>query len=138
VHFDTTLNAAWLLLGLLAIAISVRISSRRATCSRRWPKCLHVIVIAVIVSALFPYISATDDLVRIEHFVPQHEHQGSQHSKQADNLLRLYEVMDAPLVCEVQRIEFTLLFIAFVLVAVAAGIERIAPLRAGRSPPCFA
>jgi hypothetical protein len=137
VHLDTTLNAVWLLLGLLALAMSIRTASRCRSSGRRWPKCLHAVIVAVIVSALFPYISATDDFVRVEHFTPRHHDQTSHHSKQGDNLLRLYEVMDAPLVCEVQRVLLTLLFIGLVVVPVAAGVDRIAPLIAGRSPPWF-
>jgi hypothetical protein len=138
VHLDTTLNAAWLFLGVLAVAISVRIGAPRRRSGRLWTKCLHGIVVAVIVSALFPYISATDDIVRIEHFAPRHHDQIPHSNKHADNLVRLYEVMDAPLVCDVQRIEFTLLFVALVLIPLASGTDRIAPFSAGRSPPAFA
>jgi hypothetical protein len=136
VQFDTTLNIVWFLLGLFAVASGVRTASRRAGGSRRWPRCLHALAIALVVAALFPYISASDDVVRVERFSSTHHHdQLPDHKKKGDNLIRLYEVMDAPLVCEVQRIVLTLAFIALVALPVVAHVERAAPLIAGRSPP---
>jgi hypothetical protein len=47
---------------------------------------------------LFPYISATDDIVRVEQFSSEHAPQQHHPTKQdnAKNLVRLYETLDSP------------------------------------------
>ena len=60
--------------------------------------------VAVIVTALFPYISATDDALRVQHFsTDKHSQQTDKHSK-TENLLKLYEVIDdVKNICEEKR-----------------------------------
>jgi hypothetical protein len=138
VHFDTTLNLVWVLLGLLGLGSAIRseFRGRMRTHGRRW---LHVIGVALIIVALFPYISATDDILRIEHISSEleHGHRNSNTSgqKQNDDLLRLYETMDSPLVAEFQRLLLTFCFFAFVVTFHLSTLSRVAPHRAGRSPP---
>jgi hypothetical protein len=135
VHFETTLNAAWLLLGLLALGCTAHAAFRRRPDERRAPAWLHIVGVGLIVAALFPYISATDDIVRIEHFSSQHN--GSHPGKQSktDDLVRLYETMDTPWVCPVSAVALIFFFISLVFAPLARLIERIAPFEAGRSPP---
>ena len=130
-HFDATLNLIWVLLGLLALASTVR-ASRGHTRQCRW---LHIVGVALIVAALFPYISATDDVLSIEHFKAQHDSTHPGKKTQNDSLMRLYETMDTPLVCPVCELAVVLLFISVVFSPVIRLIERIAPFQAGRSPP---
>lgn len=138
-HFDTILNLVWLSLGLLAFASAARVAFRQGAgkdSARAW---LHVVGVALIVAALFPYISATDDVLRIEHFDAQHTQQQHSHkNSHNDNLMRLYEMLDSPLLCRTCQIVFTFTFVFFIILPVARLVERIAPFAAGRSPPVAA
>jgi hypothetical protein len=136
VHFETTLNLAWVFLGLWALAATARAAFRRPAVTRPVSKCFHVVGVALIVSALFPYISATDDILRIDQFNSQHDrqhHPGKQNK--SDDLIRLYETMDSPLVCRTSEVVLNLSFEWFVFAPILQDTERIAPFVAGRSPP---
>jgi hypothetical protein len=131
VHFDTALNLVWLLLGAIALATTLGLS-RRASFNSKW---FHFIGVAAIVVALFPYISATDDVLRIERFgTPQTHESGCKH-KASDDLLRLYETLDSPLLCGSCRVALTLIFFSLLAAPVQSLIGRSIPLEAGRSPP---
>ncbi|HEX4230109.1 MAG TPA: hypothetical protein VHZ07_15650 [Bryobacteraceae bacterium] len=139
-HFDTALNLVWALLGLLALSGTIRSEffGRRCTRGPRW---LHVCGVALIIVALFPYISATDDILRIEHLNAELEHghgNGSNNGqKQNDDLMRLYETMDSPLIASFCQLIFTFCFFAFVIIITLSTLSRNAPHGAGRSPPVF-
>ncbi len=134
-QFETALNVAWLLLGLLALACTAHAAFRRDREQRRASAWLHIVGVGLIVAALFPYISATDDVLRIEHFSSQHDpHRPAKQSK-IDDLIRLYEVMDTPLACPISQVALIFFFVWLVFAPLAKGIERIAPFEAGRSPP---
>ena len=139
VPFETALNLVWLLLGLLALGCTAHAAFRRSPEQRRAPAWLHIVGVALIVAALFPYISATDDIVRIEHFSSQHNPQRS-HDKQSktDDLIRLYEAMDSPLACPVSQVVLIFFFVSLVLAPLVRPVERMAPFEAGRSPPVSA
>lgn len=121
--------------GLLALASTIRARCRRDPEEQRAPAWLHIGGVALIVVALFPYISATDDVLRIEHFSAQHDRHHPTKQNQSDDLMRLYETMDSPLVCRVCEVTMTFSFISLVFTPVATLIDRVAPLQAGRSPP---
>ena len=92
----------------------------------------------MIVAALFPYISATDDILRIEHFTAQQTGAGhSNKEHQNENLLRLYETVDTPLLGVTCQIEFVLFFVAFLLPVVFRFLDRETPFYTGRSPPAL-
>ena len=130
-HLDTALNLAWFLLGALALGTTLGLS-RRASFSSKW---FHFIGVSAIVVALFPYISATDDVLRIEHFNTQGTHSNGSKHKAGDDLLRLYETLDSPLICGTCRIAFTLTFVLLLAAPVQRLLRRSIPLKAGRSPP---
>jgi hypothetical protein len=138
VHLDTALNLAWLLLGASALAATLGLSRRASFSSKQ----LHLVIVSAIVVALFPYISATDDMLRIEHFTAQQTHltaqqthpNGSSH-KASDDLLRLYETLDSPLIGGSCRIIFTAVFCVLLATPVRRTVRRSIPLEAGRSPP---
>ena len=130
-HLDTALNLAWFLLGAMALVVTLGVS-RRASFSSKW---LHFIGVAAIVVALFPYISATDDVLRIEHFNTQGPHSNGSKGKADDNLLRLYETLDSPLIGGTCHITFTLIFVSLLAAPIGRLIQRSIPLEAGRSPP---
>lgn len=147
-HFDTALNLVWLLLGSVALGSSVYAIFYSRCEENRQSRRLHIVGLGLIVLALFPYISATDDVLRIEHFSSQHEaalQPTKQHSSSTpnkghsgtDNLMRLYEVMDSPLICRVCEFSLTFVFIAFAVLPAIRLLERPAPRCAGRSPPVF-
>lgn len=134
-HFETALNVVWLAFGLCALASTARFVIRSERDARRGPAWLHIVGVALIVAALFPYISATDDILRVEHFNAQHDQRHPGKQNRTDDLMRLYETMDTPLVCRTTEIAMTLFFVALVFTPALRAIDRIAPFEAGRSPP---
>ena len=134
-QFETALNVVWLVLGVLALALTAHAALRRPPERRRRRAWLHVVGVGLIVAALFPYISATDDVVRIEHFSSQHDsHHSGKHSK-TDELIRLYEAVETAWVSPVSELALIFFFVGLVFAPVVRLIERIAPSEAGRSPP---
>ena len=148
-HFDVALNAIWLALGVFALASTVR--ARHLRTHQHAPAWLHVSGVALIIAALFPYISATDDVVRIQHMdlrqieshhavAQSHEadrsgsHQGDKKSS-TETLIRLYEAMDTPVLGTASELVFTLFFLALVIAPLLLTVTREVTLRNGRSPP---
>ena len=86
-------------------------------------------VLMLVVAALFPFISATDDLVRIE--------QAARPSTANEQLIRLYTNMETPLPAEAPELSFTLCFILLVLPLLTRSLERSVPKGVGRSPPAL-
>jgi hypothetical protein len=134
VHFDTALNLLWLLLGVIALGSTIRAAVRKTSDSRPWTW-LHVIGVALIVAALFPYISATDDLVRSESLSTQQDQDHSGKKTPNGNLIRLYEILDTPLVCSTCVLTLTFFAVWVVFLPVTKRDGRAAPAPAGRSPP---
>lgn len=137
-QFETTLNVAWLLLGLIALACTAHSAFSRKPEERRAPSWLHIVGVGLIVAALFPYISATDDVVRIEHFSSQHNNRHPGKQTKTDDLIRLYEAMDTAWVSPTYELPLVLFFVSLLFAPVVRLIERIAPMQAGRSPPVVA
>jgi hypothetical protein len=135
VHFDTTLNLVWLAVGTIALASIVRVTLRRRKIQKDTRAWLHIIGVGLIVAALFPYISATDDVVRVEQFSGQHGHPFSGKRGPNDELIRLYQTLDTPLVSSTCQVSLTLFFILLVVALVTRQIDRSAPFESGRSPP---
>jgi hypothetical protein len=133
VALETTLNVVWLFLGIVAVATALAAARVRGAGPHR--KRLQILCVAVIVAALFPYISATDDALRVHHFSPESRSQQSGKHSPSDNLLRLYEVMDAPLAAAVYKLVVTLFLLAFTVPTLRLVLELSAPMHAGRSPP---
>jgi hypothetical protein len=134
VGFDAILNIIWLLLGLVGIAVTVA----RPTKSRSPILCS--IGVALIVAALFPIISATDDVIRIQHLERTHASQKSNpnsdsHRRTGDNLVRLFEAMESPVAVAPIRISFTLFFAFLLLPLCIAYVRQRTVSQGGRSPP---
>lgn len=134
-QFDTALNLVWLLLGIIALASTARVTLRRSSGPKRAPAWLHIIGVGLIVAALFPYISATDDVLRAEHFNSQHDGANPGKQNRIDNLIRLYDAMDTPLLCETCEVVFTFFFFSLVFTPTIQAVNRVVPQQAGRSPP---
>lgn len=135
--FDTALNALWVLLGAIALVWTLRARYRSGPHKSVGATSLHVVRLALVLAALFPYVSATDDVVRIQSFDQQHDQSHPARQNQNQNLIRLYETMDTPLVCRVQEITFVLFFVALVITPVAKQSSRSEPAESGRSPPAL-
>ena len=145
-YFDTALNIAWLVLGIVALASTLcfsKVSSAAAIQSsrayalgyQRMPQWLQLVGVASIVIALFPYISASDDLVRIANARTETGQQGSTPHSPANDLLRLYEVTDAPLIGHVCSLVVTFVFLCIVVLTEKAALGRSAPKPSDRGPP---
>lgn len=134
-HFEAALNLLWVSLGLIALANAIRTGLHRSAAGRRRPGWLHIVGVALIVLALFPYISATDDVLRIEHFNAQQNPRHPAKQTQNDGLMLLYQTMDSPLVCRIAEVALTFFFISLIFTPLVALIHRSAPFEAGRSPP---
>jgi len=99
--------------------------------------------VALIAATLFPVISASDDVIRIQHLERTHQTgqnggSTSGHKRTTENLIRLYEAIESPLVPAAVRICFVLFFIFLVRpLCVANAFERTMA-NGGRSPPAFA
>ena len=127
-HFDAALNLVWFALGVLACAGAIR-------AARRYDGFRIAGTILVVAALLFPYISATDDVVRIEHLRGKASHSSSPHRTPNDDLIRLYQTMDTPLVAAVLRVLVSLFFVLVVATTPVHRIDRSAPFESGRSPP---
>jgi len=128
VHFDAALNLVWFALGVLACVGAIR-------AMRRYDGFRIAGTILVVAALLFPYISATDDVVRIEHLRGETSHSSSSHRTPNDDLIRLYQTMDTPLVAAVLKVLVSLFFVLLVVTSSARRIDRSAPFESGRSPP---
>jgi hypothetical protein len=135
-QFDATLNLAWALLGILALLRTLCASRRVARHSSRRRQLFEAVGVASIIIALFPFISATDDVMRVEQYASQHKNQQSPGGHHTD-VLRLFETADHSLVTRSPRVGVTLVLLDLVTVAPGFCATRIAPLIAGRSPPSF-
>jgi hypothetical protein len=90
---------------------------------------LQILGVALVVAALFPFISATDDLLRME--------QSNRPTSANEHLIRLYTNMETPLQAEAPQLSLTICFLLFVLPLRRRCLERSVPIRIGRSPPDF-
>jgi hypothetical protein len=135
VSFESSLNLVWLLLGVIALTCSVR--SRRSRVAFYLPRrpWLHVVGTGLIVAALFPYISATDDVLRTEHLSEQHKQTGTSRTSPTNDLMRLYQTLDAPVIADAKQATLTLVFVMLVSALLVQLIDRSTPLQSGRSPP---
>ncbi len=88
----------------------------------------------LIVAALFPYISASDDVLRLEHFIEQQK-QGTSPTSQSNELMRLYQALDSPVIASARQTTLTLLFVMLAGPLVVPLIERSLPSKCGRAPP---
>jgi hypothetical protein len=135
-EFDGTLNLAWALLGTLALVRTLCASRRAARQSSRHRQLFEAVGVASIIIALFPFISATDDVLRTKQFTSQHEKQQNPTERHND-LFRLFETADHSLVTRCSLVGLTLVFLEVVVVEPCSRGTRSAPLISGRSPPAF-
>lgn len=136
---DTTLNIAWIFLGLIALGTLTFIEylnwGIRSFRARLW----HFVLVGLVLIALFPYISATDDTLQVNRLNSklshQHEHPQRTVHEQGIDLLRLYETLDHSLVSQIWTVSVTFVLFSFVIRPRFQTLARSIPYRAGRSPP---
>jgi len=133
-QYDSILNLAWALLGTMALLRTLCASRRIARNSSRRRQLFEAVGVASIIIALFPFISATDDVLHVQQYVTQHE-DGQSPRGHDTNLLRLFETADHSLVSRCALVGITLVFLELVFVVLSSCASRTAPLIVGRSPP---
>jgi len=133
-QYDSILNLAWALLGTMALLRTLCASRRIARNSSRRRQLFEAVGVASIIIALFPFISATDDVLRVQQYVSQQE-DGKSRTAHDTNLLRLFETADHSLVSRCSLVGLSLVFLELVVVLFCCGATHTAPLIAGRSPP---
>lgn len=139
-ELDLFLNTVWALLGAIALA-AVSLADARERCLRPFrSRILHVVGTALVVTALFPYISATDDVVQIEHVRADAGRHGKQSSGQHHNgndLWRLYDANDHSVAQSYSYVAPSFAFVSLIATPVISFTETSVPQAAGRSPPPF-
>ena len=129
----------WLLLGLLAMGLAARLLSSPDRQTSFASRCFHFIRIALVIVALFPFISASDDVLRMQHYSsqPDSQSQGTHDQGKHRGLIALYEAMDSPLLTGTLEVTLTLWAVWTLESLFSELTSRCTPLRAGRSPPSF-
>src|SRR3954469_10389920 len=104
------LNLFWACLALMALISPLRICrrSKRRSGKSRW---LLVVGVGLIIAALFPYVSATDDVLRVGGLTHHANRDGTKQHGKTDDLVRLFEVTDTPLVCRVPNVSLIFVFV---------------------------
>lgn len=136
-HFDVALNVAWLFLGILTFVLMLRASRcvRSKAVSRFW---LRIAGAVAIVGTLFPYVSATDDLVWLEASNTRSEHQDSRSTGSSNSnsgLLSLYHVSQSSVGSGTVRVACVLVFLAMTIAPILRTFSYVSLRPAGRSPP---
>lgn len=136
-HLDATLNWIWLLLGLVAVASAAGSYYYRVGVSGRERKLSLLIGVAVIIAALFPYISSTDDSLRFDDLSAQHnqDHHPNKDSRVNGSLILLYEATDAAIPIQVFRLCVIWVITGLVVYRFFQGALASSPWVYGRSPP---
>ena len=135
--FDVALNLAWLGLGSLILALTIG-ASRRLKGRDSVPYWLQIACAVAIAGALFPFVSATDDLVRMEAMPSASEHQDTRNtgtSESNSNLLHLYQAAETFLTSRAIRIAYTPVFFAISRSIAPQSLGYVRLHIAGRSPP---
>lgn len=137
-HFDAALNVVWLVLGMGAFALALRASCRLQSGRKALPLAQFAGVIAL-AGTLFPYVSATDDLICIEAVSSLTEHaaeHGSGCSRATTSgLLNLLQAQDSFVVGRAVGPSAALIVVGVVDLPVFRSFSRQRAATAGRSPP---
>ena len=141
---DTALNLVWVLVGTAALgALAARDLCRRVPL---WDRCRRALAVGIACVALFPCVSASDDLVQFERLKASSRSLAKvvdalavkRVEKPALYLARLLESLENFQISSAHRLLFTLCLLALVGTFSNQGVERPLPSRLGRSPPALA
>ncbi len=143
--FEAALNLLWALVGVAALGVLgvSELRRRRATTVRA--RCRRGLAVLIATVALFPCVSASDDLVRFEHFqlnLKTHAGVGTSLPEKANPrpalyLARLLEALENFQISAVGWLFVTLGFFALIRVVCKLSCERSLPSPTGRAPPDF-
>jgi len=144
VTFDTALNLVWALVGAGSLVV---LAARDVFCRIPfWDRCRRALVVFIACVALFPCVSASDDMVQFEHLQVSPRTGGEvvgalpvkRAEKPALYLARLLESLENFQISTARQLLLTLCLLALVGTFSDQGVERPLPSRLGRSPPAFA
>jgi hypothetical protein len=138
VPFDLTLNLVWALLGAIALLIA-RADLKNRAASSFASRLFHFIRTALVVAALFPYISATDDMLQIEHVSAElgdHEKRPDHHSNGHD-LWRVFDSNESSVASSSFRLVIAFASVGIVIATVVRSLDSFSPTGSGRSPPIY-
>jgi hypothetical protein len=141
--FDTALNLVWALAGTAALGALEARDIRRQV--HPWDRCRRALVVFIACVALFPCVSASDDMVQFERLKANSRTGGEvvdglpskRGEKRAIYLARLLESLENFQISTTCQLRLSLCLLALVGTFSDRGIERPLPSRLGRSPPEF-
>lgn len=147
VFANAILNLAWAAICLAAFAWLIAVEKRRGQATRR-TIIYRAVALSLALVSLFPCVSASDDWVRLQFFgastaAPD---TGNSHKAPVSNepdkkalgtLVRLLEALDSVQITVSLALSIVLCLFALALVESHCSLDRFAPARAGRAPPCF-
>lgn len=138
VTFDGALNLAWLVLGAIAFAMLLPSRfGRRKFVSESW---LRLAAVMAIACTLFPYVSATDDLVWFETSSTLSEHQSDRQTDSSNSnsgLLGLYHASQSSVRSGTISVFCILIFLALIVLPALRRYSSVEICTAGRSPPAL-
>jgi hypothetical protein len=141
--FDTALNLVWILLVAGAMGAFALIEARRFRDSSRRARLKRGLAVFVAMVALFPCISASDDLVTLRTFRALSHHAAPESMSQQDaktthpplDLARLLEVLENFQIARASILVLVFTFLALVARPSVVGITQSLAAASERSPP---
>jgi hypothetical protein len=137
VPFDLTLNLVWALLGAAALLAVFRTDLKHRVGSPFASRLFHFIRTGLVVAALFPYISATDDMLQIAQVraeLGDHEKRSGHHSNGHDRW-RVFDSNESSVATSSFRLVIAFASVGIVIATVAHSFDSFSPTGSGRSPP---
>jgi hypothetical protein len=137
---DISLNLIWLAICVAAIAWSF-LSAESGSRSSVWNRIRRLTGVFLVVLALFPSVSVSDDEISFWFLFTQSSHRGGgvpieeTKERSAQHLARVLNSLEHFQVNGVWTFTLTLYFLALVLIAAPVANERFRLCRAGRAPP---
>ena len=137
-HFDAALNLVWLAIGIGAFASALHAPRRPfLLCRTLSPSQLAGVI--VLLGTLFPYVSATDDLVWLEAVNSAAEHSTEHGSGRSQgtlaNLLAFAQAQDSAPASRAFRISPAFVEVGIATLPVFRSLARDSAVSVGRSPP---
>jgi len=125
------LNLLWVTLSIAAVLLQLRADVRRGATRRARIRGAVIVLLAVV--ALFPCISASDDLARIN--LLDSKNQASPEARSLGELVRLFDILESAQIAVVLAVAVTLAVFAVVVTFGPDSIDRLLPSFSGRAPP---
>lgn len=144
--FDVALNLVWALVGAAALGLVAVRETQRRTLSVGWDQCRRALAVFIASVALFPCVSASDDMVRFERLRVSSQKAcdavGSLPEERGEkSVLYLARLLESLECCEIStpcQVPVALPLLALVGATRHQSVERPLPCPLGRSPPSMA